>query len=107
MNIFIIWLMLVVIWNFGYPQASPLEDVAVAVILSLFSNILTNAIVLPGITVGEGAVVGAGAVLGSNAEPWSIYLGNPARKIKTRKKEDMIRYAQKLIYQKDSQVGQI
>ena len=42
MNIFIIWLMLVVIWNFGYPEASPLEDVAVAVILSLFSNVLTK-----------------------------------------------------------------
>ena len=28
---------MVVAWNFGYPQASPLEDVIVAVILSLFN----------------------------------------------------------------------
>ena len=40
MKIFVIWLILVIIWNFGYPQASPLEDVIVAVVLSFFSNFL-------------------------------------------------------------------
>ena len=29
------WLLLVILWNYGYPQASPLEDVIVAVVLSL------------------------------------------------------------------------
>ena len=40
MNIFTIWLVMVIAWNFGYPEASPLEDVVVAVVLSLFSTIL-------------------------------------------------------------------
>ena len=40
MNIFVIWLVLVIAWNFGYPQASPLEDVIVAIILSLLSMTL-------------------------------------------------------------------
>ena len=40
MNVFIIWLVFVVAWNFGYPKASPLEDVVVAIILSLFSTVL-------------------------------------------------------------------
>ena len=40
MNVFVIWFVMVVAWNFGYPEASPLEDVVVAVILSLFSTIL-------------------------------------------------------------------
>tara|TARA_B100001057_G_scaffold327993_1_gene328337 strand:- start:274 stop:414 length:141 start_codon:yes stop_codon:yes gene_type:complete len=40
MNIFAIWLMMVIAWNFGYPQASPLEDVIVAIVLSLFSSVL-------------------------------------------------------------------
>tara|TARA_B100001123_G_scaffold388573_1_gene464690 strand:- start:334 stop:474 length:141 start_codon:yes stop_codon:yes gene_type:complete len=40
MNIFIIWLIMVIAWNFGYPEASPLEDVVVAVMLSLFNLIL-------------------------------------------------------------------
>jgi len=37
MNIFIIWLVIVIAWNFGYPNASPSEDVVVAVILFLFN----------------------------------------------------------------------
>ena len=37
MNIFTIWLVMVVAWNFGYPEATPLEDVIVAIILSLFN----------------------------------------------------------------------
>ena len=37
MNIFVIWLVMVVAWNFGYPKASPLEDVLAAVILALFN----------------------------------------------------------------------
>ena len=36
MNIFVIWLVLVIAWNFGYPGASPHEDVFVAVIFASF-----------------------------------------------------------------------
>jgi hypothetical protein len=34
------WLILVVIWNFGFPNATPLADVTVAVILSLLFIII-------------------------------------------------------------------
>ena len=37
MKIYIIWLIGVVIWNFGVPNASPLEDVIVAILLSLLT----------------------------------------------------------------------
>ena len=40
MNIFVIWFVMVVAWNFGYPEASPFEDVIVAIILSLFNIFL-------------------------------------------------------------------
>ena len=40
MNIFVIWLVLVIAWNFGYPKASPMEDVIVAIVLSLLSMAL-------------------------------------------------------------------
>ena len=40
MNVFVIWLVLVIAWNFGYPQASPIEDVLVAIILALFNIVL-------------------------------------------------------------------
>ena len=29
------WLFLVILWNYGYPEASPFYDVMVAIILSL------------------------------------------------------------------------
>jgi len=31
----IIWLILVILWNFGYPEASPTHDVLIAIVLSL------------------------------------------------------------------------
>jgi hypothetical protein len=34
------WLILVVLWNFGFPKATPFQDVAVAVILSLLFIII-------------------------------------------------------------------
>ena len=37
MIIYIIWLIGVILWNFGVPNASPLEDVVVAVALSFLS----------------------------------------------------------------------
>ncbi len=30
-----IWLVLVILWNYGFPEATPLQDVLVAVILSI------------------------------------------------------------------------
>tara|TARA_Y100001935_G_scaffold211834_1_gene182207 strand:- start:269 stop:457 length:189 start_codon:yes stop_codon:yes gene_type:complete len=34
------WLLLVILWNYGFPKASPFEDVSVAVILSVFFIII-------------------------------------------------------------------
>ena len=40
MKIYIVWLLVVIIWNYGFPNASPLEDVVVAIILSFISIVL-------------------------------------------------------------------
>ena len=37
MKIYIIWLIGVILWNFGVPEAKPIEDVLVAIILSFLS----------------------------------------------------------------------
>ncbi len=37
MKVYIIWLIGVIIWNFGFPNASPIEDVIVAILLSFIS----------------------------------------------------------------------
>lgn len=43
-----------------------------------------NAVVLPGVTVAEGCAVGSGAVVNKSLEPWGVYAGAPARRIKAR-----------------------
>ena len=40
MKVYIIWLTAVIAWNFMVPRATPLEDVVVAVLLSLMSIFL-------------------------------------------------------------------
>jgi len=37
MKVFFIWLFAIIIWNFGVPDASPIEDVIVAMLLSLLT----------------------------------------------------------------------
>tara|TARA_B100000749_G_C18044796_1_gene308859 strand:- start:338 stop:478 length:141 start_codon:yes stop_codon:yes gene_type:complete len=37
MKIYLIWLVGVIAWNYGVPQATPLEDVLVAITLSFLS----------------------------------------------------------------------
>ena len=37
MIIYIIWLIGIILWNYGVPNATPLEDVLVAVALSFLS----------------------------------------------------------------------
>ncbi len=40
MKIYIIWLIGVVLWNFGFPNAVPIADVVVAILLSILSIVL-------------------------------------------------------------------
>ena len=35
-----IWLILIILWNYGFPQATPFQDVLVAVILSILFIII-------------------------------------------------------------------
>ena len=46
--------------------------------------IAAEAFVGPGVPGGEGAVLGARGVAVRDIEPWSVYAGNPARKIRGR-----------------------
>lgn len=43
-----------------------------------------NVTILKGVTIGEGAVVAAGAVVASSIEPYTVYGGIPAKKIRDR-----------------------
>ena len=52
--------------------------------LGAYSWICARASVSPGVQVGEGAVLGLGSVASGNLEPWTVYSGVPAQKIRMR-----------------------
>jgi len=46
----------------------------------------TNAIVHPGVTIGEGAIIGSNSLVLRDVEPWTINVGSPCKVIKKRPK---------------------
>lgn len=52
------------------------------VVMEQFSNIGTNAIVLPGSILRQGVLLTAGSLLMGDTEEWGIYKGNPAVLVK-------------------------
>jgi galactoside O-acetyltransferase len=44
----------------------------------------TNSVILPGVDVAEGCSVGAMSLVTRSTDPWGIYAGSPARRIKDR-----------------------
>lgn len=67
------------------------------VIMKKFSNIGTNAIVLPGATLEEGVLLTAGSLLMGKTEAWGVYKGNPAVLIKKIDPTKIINNYNKLI----------
>lgn len=57
-----------------------------------------RSIVMSGVTIGKGAIVAAGAVVTKDVPPYAIVGGVPARIIKYRFPEEVIRQAQKMDY---------
>jgi dTDP-4-amino-4,6-dideoxy-D-glucose acyltransferase len=68
------------------------------VIIDDFAAIGTNVVIMPGVTIGEGCAIGACALVTADTEPWTVYVGIPARPIKIRPKETMLNYARELGY---------
>lgn len=44
-------------------------------------------VVFPGVVMGEGSSVGACSMVTKSTEPWFVYLGTPAKKLKARKRD--------------------
>lgn len=57
------------------------------VILGKHVIVGTNSVIFPGVHVAEGCSIGALTMVTKNTEPWSIYFGVPAKRIKSRSKD--------------------
>lgn len=55
-----------------------------------------NCVVFPGVSIGEGAAVGAGSIVTKDLEPWGVYAGSPARRVKERPKDRILELERQL-----------
>ena len=49
-----------------------------------------NAVILPGVHIGDGAIIGANSVVGGDVAPYTIVVGNPAKVLRKRFDEELI-----------------
>jgi len=66
------------------------------IVVGMCANVATNSVIMPGIIIGEGSVIGPNSVITKNTNPWTVYVGNPARPIKVRNKNKILTFVKKL-----------
>lgn len=61
-----------------------------------YAGVASDVIVMPGVTIPEGCCIGAKSFVYSSKqlEPWTVYVGNPLRKLKARNEEKVKHLAQ-------------
>ena len=68
------------------------------VILEMFANVGTNAVILPGITLSEECVIAACSLVAQSTQPWTVYAGVPARPVRERPRDRILEMARKMGY---------
>jgi len=63
-----------------------------------------GSVIFPGVTIREGCSIGAMALVNRSTQPWGIYVGNPARRVKDRKNDLLRLEAQFLKEQKNDSI---
>jgi acetyltransferase-like isoleucine patch superfamily enzyme len=63
-------------------RAQPIEAAPISIEDDVWIG--ANVIILKGITVGRGSVIGAGSVVTRSIPPGQIWVGNPARFVRSR-----------------------
>lgn len=72
------------------------KEMKKAVIIGKHVIIGAAAMVFPGVTLAEGCSVGAMTLVNKSTQPWGIYVGNPARRVKERK-QDLLELEKKFL----------
>ena len=68
--------------NDRFPRSKKSDFTLETIRISMGASIGANATILPGVVIGKGAMVGAGAVVTKNVDPFTVVVGNPARKVR-------------------------
>jgi galactoside O-acetyltransferase len=76
------------------PYRTPVRS---KIVIGKHAGVGANAVIFPGVNIGEGCIVGAGSVVRHDTEPWSVYVGAPARKIKNRPRNKILELEKQLI----------
>lgn len=63
------------------------KEILLPVYIKRQSIIGAGSIILPGVTVEQGCSTGAMTLLNKSTDPWGVYVGNPAKRLKDRKKD--------------------
>ena len=76
----------------SYDEMKYLDEKAhIQVIIGSDVWIGNNVSIIEGVTIGDGAVVAAGSLVNKDVEPYGIYAGVPAKKIRSRFPEDTVK----------------
>jgi putative colanic acid biosynthesis acetyltransferase WcaF len=63
--------------------------IAFPISVGSYAWICARATVQPGVSIGEGAVLALGAVATHDLDPWTVYAGVPARRLKSRVRREV------------------
>lgn len=77
----------------GWEQAPPqMEDLPIKGDTVVGNDVWIgqNAVILPGVHIGDGAIIGLNSVVTHDVEPYSVVAGNPARIIRKRFDDELI-----------------
>lgn len=66
------------------------------ILIKRHSIVGTSSVILPGVTLEEGTSVGAMSMITKSTEPWSIYFGIPAKRLKARS-QDLLELEQRYL----------
>lgn len=58
-----------------------------AIVVKRHSIVGACSVILPGVTLQEGTSIGAMSMVTKSTEPWSVYFGIPAKRLKARRRE--------------------
>jgi acetyltransferase-like isoleucine patch superfamily enzyme len=73
------------------------------VIFKKFSGCGVNCSIMPGVIFGEGSILGANSLAVKDLEPWTIYVGSPAKPVKLRDKELILAYGREIMNHQDGE----